>query len=65
MAKLRIMLEVDTIELFDALNQMSQDCEPLGQRLASTLLTGDPGLADRVGLSFYGIEFKSKESVDG
>jgi hypothetical protein len=63
MAKLIITLEVDTILLFDSLKQMGGNCEPLGTRLVSTLLTGNPSTADKIGMIFYGIIHKKTEEV--
>ena len=47
--------KVDTGELFDRLQALSGDAEPLGTRLVSTLLTGQPSYGDALAMATYGV----------
>lgn len=64
MAKLRITLDVDSSELFDRLSDLKGECGPLGSRLAGLLMTGGAGLADGIGLAWYGITVAKTEKVE-
>jgi hypothetical protein len=58
-----VTLKVDTSLLFDAIKQMGGNCSPLGERLASVLLsTGSP--REMIGLlGVYGIEIEGADAL--
>lgn len=63
-AKVRITIDVDNGELFDRLHALHGDFTPLGTRLVGVLLSGrDPGMMDRLGMAYYGIEVKKIETL--
>lgn len=64
MAKHRVTFEVDQSALFDTLHKMEGNMGPVGERLVATLLMGEAGFIDAVGLSIYGIEVVEKTSVE-
>lgn len=66
-SKVRLVLEADSIELFDSIKRMKTEDAffyGLGQQVAGALMTGDPSFWEKVGLlAAYGIEVVSAEKV--
>jgi hypothetical protein len=64
MAKMRIVFDVDTGQLFDSIAAMQGDWSPLVQRMAGLMMTGEACFRDAVGMAFYGVEVASIQRTD-
>lgn len=59
----RLVLEADSIKLFDALAAVKGDCSGVGERVVAPLMTGQSTMFVDIGLSAYGIDVVSVEEV--
>lgn len=63
MSKIRIIFEVDTVQLFDRLHAMRGGCGPIGERIVGVMMTGQLGVADAIGMAVYGVSLISSEKA--
>ena len=66
--RLRMTLEVDQIQLFDAIKMVQGDKpgfpDGIGERLVGAMLTGETSFFDAVGLAVYGIHNVEITSIE-
>lgn len=64
--KHRLVFEVDTVKMFDAVAAVGDNGEAVGRRLAAVLLSSDnrrQSMSDAVGIAVFGIELISNSLV--
>ena len=59
--KLRVTFDVDTIAMFDMLQNANGNCAPIGERLVTVLMTGKSNFLNDLGMAYYGVTVQKVE----